>query len=387
MPRVEFIQGNDLHLLRSGAEYFPALLQAINEARNEIYLETYIFQPDETGFRIQQGLIQAAQRGVSVRVVIDWLGSGREHAEQLCLILLREGVACRLFNPWFRRGLARTHRKITVCDGQVAFVGGLNIIDDLISDDGSGIRLPFPRWDFALRILGPLVPVIHSEVDAQWRKAGAMDLRSRFGLLRSLRQEARLASQQTGLAALLVRDNLRNRSSIQKAFLQALGRAKQRAVLVTPYFAPGRKFRRAMTMAAQRGVEVVLLVGVGQFRLQDAVTQAYYPRLLKRGVRIVEYHRTQLHAKVAIVDHDWASVGSSNFDGLSLFLNHESNIVVRDHRLTAEIDKELREGIAQGREIRLTDYDQIPWWRRVYNGFAYILYRALMRIITLGYYG
>jgi cardiolipin synthase len=229
MPRVEFIQGNDLHLLRSGAEYFPALLQAINEARNEIFLETYIFQPDETGFRIQQALIQAARRGVSVRVVIDWLGSGREHAEQLCLILLREGVACRLFNPWFRRGLARTHRKITVCDGQVAFVGGLNIIDDLISDDGSGIRLPFPRWDFALRILGPLVPVIHSEVDAQWRKAGAMDLRSRFGLLRSLRQEARLASQQTGLAALLVRDNLRNRSSIQKAFCRRL--AGQNSVL------------------------------------------------------------------------------------------------------------------------------------------------------------
>ncbi|WP_236422640.1 phospholipase D-like domain-containing protein, partial [Escherichia coli] len=109
-----------------------------------------------------------------------------------------------------------------------------------------------------------------------------------------------------------------NRSTIQKAYLQALGRARHSVLLATPYFAPGRKFRKALAHAARRGVQVTLLIGVGEFKIQDAVAHSFYPKLLLDGVRVVEYRKTQLHAKVAVVDDDWATVGSSNCDGLSL---------------------------------------------------------------------
>ena len=134
------------------------------------------------------------------------------------------------------------------------------------------------------------------------------------------------------LAAFVVRDNLRNRRTIQRAYLQAIGRAKNSVLLANPYFAPGHKFRKALAQAAQRGVEVTLLIGVGEIWLQDMVARSFYPKLLGSGVQVIEYRKTQLHAKVAVVDDDWATVGSSNCDGLSLFLNQEANMVVQGCR-------------------------------------------------------
>ncbi|NDI86441.1 cardiolipin synthase ClsB [Undibacterium crateris] len=387
MSKLTFIDGNDVRLLRSGKEFFPELLGAIHAAQQEIYLETYIFTADPTANQVRDALMAAARRGVTVRVVIDWLGSGRAAAETLVAELCAAGVAARCFNPWFRRGLARTHRKILVADRAVALLGGLNIIDDLVSDDGWDLPLPYPRWDFAVSLRGPLVNLVFHEVDAQWRRTGKLNLRARFALMRDLHQEAKVARTRLSPAALLVRDNLRNRSTIQKAYLQALGQARQRAILVTPYFAPGRKFRRALTAAASRGVQVTLVVGVGQFALQDAVAQSYYPSLLRQGVRIIEYHKTQLHAKVAIVDDDWATVGSSNFDALSLFLNHEANIVIQDAEFTAELEAELNQGIADGTEVQEADFSSLPWTRKLWNGFAFLVYRNLMRIMTSGHYG
>ena len=387
MRKLQFIDGNDVQLLRSGAQFFPVLLEEIEQASHEIYLETYIFAADQTALAVKAALLQAAARGVQVRVVIDWIGSDRQAAIELTQAFNEGGVDCRCFNPWFKRGLARTHRKICVVDQQLAIVGGLNIIDDGISDDGSAIPLPFPRWDFAVRVMGPLVADIHKEVYAQWRKLGKLNLRSRFALLRHLRADAKASGKQITAAALVVRDNLRNRATIQKAYLHALGTARSRAILVTPYFAPGRKFRRAMISAASRGVEVKLLLGVGQFRLQDAVAQSFYLRLLQAGVRIIEYRKTQLHAKVAVIDEDWTTVGSSNFDGLSLFLNHEANIVIRDKAFAADLAHELEQGIADGLEIFTSDVQKKAWYRHVWHGIAYLIYRGLMRIVTFGHYG
>ncbi|MFZ6721431.1 cardiolipin synthase ClsB [Undibacterium sp. Ji49W] len=387
MSRLHFVAGNDIQLLHSGAQFFPALIGEIDQASHEIYLETYIFASDQTAVAVQTALIQAAARGVQVRVVIDWIGSDRQAAIDLTRRFNDAGVDCRCFNPWFKRGLARTHRKICVVDQQVAMVGGLNIIDDSIADDGSGIALPSPRWDFAVRVTGPLVAHVHLEVDAQWRKLGRLNFRMRFALMRHLHADAKRGGKQITAAALVVRDNLRNRTTIQKAYLHALGTARTRAILVTPYFAPGRKFRRALISAASRGVDVVLLLGVGQFALQDAVAQSFYGRLLQAGVRIVEYRKTQLHAKVAVVDEDWATVGSSNFDGLSLFVNHEANIVIRDRDFAATLSHELEQGLADGVEIVAADVQKRAWYKRVWHGIAYLVYRGLMRIVTFGHYG
>jgi cardiolipin synthase len=387
MRTASYSHGNQLSLLHQGEQFFPALISACDRALSEIYIETYIFALDPTGLRVKAALLRAVRRGVSVQLVVDWLGTGDDTIAQLRAELEPAGVRLLVFNPWFQRGIVRMHRKIAVIDQRIAFLGGLNINDDWITDDGSAEPLPAARWDFAVSVSGPLVQTIHAEVLAQWQRLGPRPLRTRLESFRqyvSSRQAWRAV--EVAEAAFVVRDNLRNRKAIQRALLQALGRARSSALLVTPYFAPGRKLRKAMVHAAQRGVEVVLLIGVGQFAMQDAVAQSFYPRLVRAGVRIVEYRRTQLHGKLAVIDGEWATVGSSNFDGLSLFVNHEANIVVRDVGFAASLQGMIRAAVAEGVTITDDDVARLSLPRRLWNRFAYGLYRVVLQALTLGSY-
>ena len=387
MRVASYSHGNQLSLLHRGEQFFPALIDACESALVEIYLETYIFSLDATGLRVKTALLNAARRGVAVQLIVDWLGTGDDTIEQLRLELEPAGVRVVVFNPWFKRGIVRMHRKIAVIDQRIAFLGGLNINDDLIADDGSAAPLPAARWDFAVTVSGPLVQAIHAEVLAQWERLEPKPLITRLQGIRayvSNRQAWRAV--EVAEAAFVVRDNLRNRQAIQRALLQALGRARSSALLVTPYFAPGRKLRKAMIHAAQRGVEVVLLIGVGQFVMQDAVAQSFYPRLVRAGVTIVEYRHTQLHGKLAVIDGEWATVGSSNFDGLSLFVNHEANIVVRDSAFANSLEHMIRAAVAEGVVITAADVAQLSLPRRVWNRFAYGLYRLVLQALTLGSY-
>jgi cardiolipin synthase len=386
MRAVSYSKNNHLTLLHRGAEFFPALIQACDAAESEIYLETYIFALDATGQQVKAALIRAAGRGVSVHVMVDWLGCGRERCDQLETEFFSASVQFSSFNPWFRRGVVRTHRKIVVVDGRLAFLGGLNINDDMLSDDDSAQPLPVPRWDFAVSISGPLVSAIHSAIAAQWVRVNLKNLRTRWQNLKKIRASRDKHALAVAEAALVVRDNLRNRSTIERALLNALGHARHTAYFVTPYFAPGRKLRRALAMAAQRGVAVTLMIGVGQFRMQDAVAQSFYPRLLRAGVRLVEYGKTQLHGKVAVIDDEWATVGSSNFDGLSLFVNHEANIIVRDTAFATSLRAHIEQGMAEGRVVLADEVAHFSMARRVWNGFAYFLYKTVLQLITAGRY-
>lgn len=386
MRPINFLADNEVRLLHCGVDFFPALLEAIHAAQAEIYFETYIFAEDETGQRVRAALIAAARRGVQVRMITDWFGTGSAPVSRLHNEMLANGVEHRIFNPWFRRGVTRTHRKICVVDRAVAFVGGININDDLFSDRDRAISLDAPRWDFAVQVHGPLVEQIHTEAHAQWSRLGKLGILKRMVLYRDLRKATKVAAQSVMQAAFVVRDNLRNRRTIQRAYLQALGRARKSVLLANPYFAPGRKFRRALAAAAERGVEVVLLIGVGEFYLQDAVAHSFYPKLLGAGVRVVEYHKTQLHAKVAVVDDDWATVGSSNVDGLSLFLNQEANVVVKDAAFARSLRAHIEQAVADGVEIHLQDFEHIGWLRRIGYEFAFICYKLLMHIFVVGKY-
>ena len=305
MRPVSFTAHNHVTLLHCGAEYFPALIAAIDAARFELYLETYIFTLDITGEEVKDALMRAAARGVTVNVITDWLGTGHRQSVLLQQDFRDGGVNHRVFNSWFRRGVARTHRKICVIDRRVAFLGGLNINHDYISDDGFNTPLPAPRWDIAVRITGPLVATIHHDMQSQWLLLSGLNLRYRWELFRERRRTGHTIGHGPAMAALVVRDNLRNRRTIQKTYLKALGAARKSALLANPYFAPGRKLRDGLASAAARGVEVTLLIGVGQFRIQDAVAHSFYPKLLKSGVKVVEYRKTQLHGKVAVIDDEW----------------------------------------------------------------------------------
>jgi cardiolipin synthase len=385
MRSVTYVANNDITLLETGQQLFPAMIAAIDAARHDILFETYIFAEDEVARGIEAALIRAAERGLKVRVLVDWFGTGHRACCRRAEAFAKAGVYYRIFNPWFKRGIARTHRKITVVDGEIAFVGGININDDMRHDYEPYLPLPAPRWDFAVAVRGPLVAQIHFEAQAQWMRAGRLDILSRIGLYRETRKTPPTEGARPMRAAFVVRDNLRNRRTIQRAYLQAIGQARKSVLLANPYFAPGRKFREALAQAARRGVAVTLLIGTGEFRMQDAVARSFYPKLLADGIQVVEYRKTQLHAKIAVVDDDWATVGSSNCDGLSLFLNQEANIVVKNAAFARAVRAHIERGVADGDLVRMEEFEGIGWVRRVRYEMAYLLYKLTMRIFAIGY--
>jgi cardiolipin synthase len=384
MAKLEFIGGNQLQLLHNGEQFFATLLAAIDNASTSVSLETYIFADDACAQLVKEALCRAASRGLQVHVMIDWIGCGKDVSLALQEQFSIAKVDCRIFNPWFKRGLTRTHRKLCVVDQRIAFVGGINIIDDYLSDDGSNTALAFPRWDFAIKIEGGLVALIDKEITAQWLKLGKLPFLKRLRLARSLRQIIPRQELMSSLAALVVRDNLRNRTTIQKAYLKALGTAQEYAIIANPYFAPGRRMRNGLISAAKRGIDVSLLLGVGEFHWQDAVAQSYYPQLLAHGIKIYEYRKTKLHAKVAVIDQAWATIGSSNFDGFSLFINQEANVLVRDVQFSKELTLHLKQGIADAVQIDEHDYRKQTWWRKTLNRSAFHVYRGMMHLLTFG---
>jgi cardiolipin synthase len=390
MRFVTFTADNDVSLLHCGGEYFPALIKAFDGAEHQILFETYIFAADTTGILVRDALIRAARRGVEVHVITDWHGTGPVQTAALNKAFADGDVQHRAFNPWFRQGIGRTHRKMCTVDGKIAFIGGLNVVDDLCDDDDPSIKLPEARWDFAVRVEGPLARAIGTELAAQWTRLGGRDLKERWKSFRRFRKEGKktpLLPTDRAQAGLIVRDNLRNRRTILKAYLQMLGQARHCVMIANPYFAPGRKLRNALVAAARRGVDVTLLLGYGQYSMQDLVAHSYYPGLLAAGVKIVEYRRTQLHAKVALVDDTWATIGSSNCDGLSMFVNQEANVVLRDPKVSRDLRRHLEHGIAQGIPVSPSEFARRPWYQRVKYTAAFILYAGILRAITLGKYG
>lgn len=379
---ARFLSGNRLKLLRSGVEYFPALEEAIHAARHEIFLETYIYQGDDTGWRITEALVDAARRGVIVDLMVDGFGSKsmpREMVNRLC----DSGVRLLVFRPelWhspFQRDrLRRLHRKLAVADGDVAFVGGINIIDDFDTP-----RQKPPRYDYAVRIEGPLVGTIRDEAARLWNRIALARLEHRWRVRRA--HTPRLARKGSQSAALVVRDNIRHRRDIEDAYLEAIESAQQEIIIANAYFFPGIRFRRALIAAAARGVRVVLLLqGRVEYVLLHYASRALYGTLLEAGVEIYEYHRSFLHAKVAVVDGYWATVGSSNIDPFSLLLARESNVVAQDRRFATQLRASLRAAIEQGaRVVAKSRWFKQPLWRRVPIWIGYGLAR-----LTVGMFG
>jgi len=255
---ADFIPGNRLTLLDSGAQFFPALLAAIDAARREVHLESYIFADDETGRAVCNALTAAARRGVAVRVLVDGFGAP-DFAETLLPALAAAGVMALTYRPdlarfsFQRHRLRRLHRKLATIDGEIAFVGGINIIDDLNNAD----RSP-PRYDYAVRIEGPLLVPIQRAMRRLWEIVAWVKLKRRFRIGRGIAPQILPCGDQT--AAFLIRDNIRHRRDIEEAYLAAIAAARSSILIANAYFLPGRRFRRALAAAAQRGVAVTILL-------------------------------------------------------------------------------------------------------------------------------
>ena len=380
----DFLAGNRLRLLHSGGEYFPALIAAIDAAAHEVHLETYIFADDRTGRLVASALAAAASRGVAVRVLVDGFGA-RDFAAGQGVALAAAGVEVMTYRPEIgqtrirRHRLRRLHRKLAVVDGRVAFAGGINVIDDF--DDGESAA---PRFDYAVRIEGPLAERIHATVRHVWRLVRWASLGRRPPPPAALPATAPVCG--VIQAALLVRDNLRHRHDIEHAYLQAIHAARGEILISNAYFLPGRRFRKALLAAAKRGVRVrLLLQGRSDHILLHYATLSLYDRMLSAGVRVYEYQPAELHAKVAVIDDDWATVGSSNIDPFSLLLSREANVVVRDASFAAELRNSLEAAITGSmREIRVEDQRRRGWLVRLASAAAYSAVRLLIGVTRYG---
>lgn len=394
LSQPRFCGGNQLTLLRTGAEFFPALELAIAAAHTEIHLETYIFANDAIGQRIAHALAAAAQRGVRTCVVVDGFGSLHFPAA-LRDTLLSAGVLLQVFRPehasqrrrlpfrfnFSRKRLRRMHRKLVVVDHTLAFVGGINIMDDL-TDLNHG-ALSAPRLDFTVRVTGPVVAPIHLAVHRLWlmlnwrRQYARREWRRTMGHWLGFSRQRRDAAAGPQHAAFVLRDNLQFRHAVEDAYLEALQEAQREVIIANAYFFPGQAFRAALLNAAQRGVKVTLLLqGKAEYRIQHYATQALYAELLRAGIGVVEYAPSFLHAKVAVVDESWATVGSSNLDPFSLLLAREANLLIRDAGFTAQLRQALYQAIEQGgQKVTLQHHAQRTWWQRVLQRCAYGLVR------------
>ena len=381
---MRFLPGNRIELLKNGEEFFPALIAAIDAAVTEVRLETYIFANDATGRLVADVLARAAHRGVAVHVMVDGFGAAN-FVPDFGARLLAAGVEVRVFRPEMarfrlrRHRLRRLHRKLATIDGRIAFVGGINIIDDM---DAPG-QIP-PRHDYAIRIEGPLLAPIHGVMERLWHLVSWAGLRQRFPRQQVLAPITRSRGQIQ--AAFLIRDNLRHRHDIENAYLAAIAAAQHEIFIANAYFLPGRRFRQALITAAHRGVRITLLLqGRVEYRLLHYATQSFYGALLAAGIHIHEYRQGFLHAKVAVIDSRWATVGSSNIDPFSLMLAREANVVIRDDGFASELRSSLQQTMALGAQA-ITTHDRriraLP--NRLIGWLAYGLVRLMVEMVGYG---
>lgn len=381
---AEFIAGNRLTLLDSGAEFFPALLAAINAARRDIHLESYIFADDSTGRAVAGALVEAARRGVAVRLLVDGFGSPKFVAT-LRPTLTDAGVMAVVYRPELarfnlrRHRLRRLHRKLAIIDDEIAFVGGINIVDDVEPQT----RLP-PRYDYAVRIEGPLLQPIHSVMQRLWELVSWVHLKRRYRIGKTAAPTPAPHGDQ--LATFVVRDNIRHRRAIEDAYLAAIANARHTILIANAYFLPGRAFRQALRDAARRGVAVtIVLQGRIEYRLLHYATQALYASLLDAGIRIFEYHHSFLHAKVAVIDQHWATVGSSNIDPFSLLLSREANVIALDPRFATQLRHSVERHIEDGaRELLPAQWQRLPWHSRLLRWTSYNVVRLAIGMAGYG---
>ena len=343
-----FMPGNAIGLLRNGAEYFPALIAAIDGAKREVWLETYIFADDIAGRAVAQALVRAARRGVVVRVLVDGWGARHYLTIALQRLLIEGGVQLMKYRPevapWHFRShrMRRLHRKLCHIDSEVAFVGGINVIDDMNTPGHKP-----PRVDFAVWVRGPLLAPIVQTMQRVWAIVEFTQLRSSDVPLFPETVDTPRAGMQT--AKFLIRDNLRYRRDIERAYLAAIRTARTEILVATAYFFPGADFRHALIAAAERGVRVTLLLQARvEYRLLHYASRALYGQLLTAGISIQEYHQSFLHAKVAVIDDKWATVGSSNIDPYSFLMAREANVFVRDPTFADRLRLELLTMIETG---------------------------------------
>ena len=363
--------GCEVQVLREGGETYPAMLEALAAARRSILFETYILAADRTGDRFKDVLIDRAKAGVAVRLIYDAVGSFGlpggwvdELRAAGCQVIDFNPIA-----PWRRRFRLshRDHRKILVVDDEVAFTGGLNIGDDYAPMDEGG-----RGWhDMHCRVTGPIVMDLARLFRQTWLRAGG----ERFPLTRS-------ASSVVGAGACFVRllNNtfLRQRTSIRRAYAHVIRAARESVLIENAYFLPDRALRRALTRARKRGVDVrVIVPGHSDVRMVEWAALYVLRGLAHHGVGILRWRGPMMHAKTAVVDATWSTIGSYNFDAQSRFNNLELTVEILDHEVGAALEASFERDAANCDPYDVDAWRKLPWWTKALAWLSYRLRRFL----------
>jgi cardiolipin synthase len=364
--------GNKITQLVSGAETFPAMLRAIAGATRSVCLETYIIEDDNTGARFAEALIERAKAGVACRLLFDAVG-GFGVGSAFLAALTEAGVEVVQFHPiapWRKRwNLARRdHRKILVVDDEVGFTGGLNISDDYASveDGGKGWR------DTHCEVRGPIVADLARSFRRTWLYSGGAPYRAPLPAERV----PRTAGQ--SLARLLDNTQRRRRRRIRRAYLAAINAATREILIENAYFLPDRGVRGALRRAVERGVDVrVICPGRSDVRIIELASLLVFRRLAKAGVKIMRWRGVMLHAKTAVVDALWSTIGSYNLDYISLLYNLEDTVEVLDPDFGAVMVRQFAIDADNSDPFDESTWLALPWWKKAGAWLAFQIRRWL----------
>jgi cardiolipin synthase A/B len=327
---------------------------------------------------------------VQVRIMVDGFGTPA-FPDEWKNRFKSAGIQWFVYEPIVTLGIflpsqwRRLHRKLCVIDSAVAYCGGINLLDDW--HDPSYGALAAPRFDFTVRVSGALAQDIQMATCQLWdrlslgKPLNIKRVKTAIETLPSvLKRHHWQTNTQTGktLAALVLRDNITNRGQIERAYLKAIGDAHNEIIIANAYFVPGAKLRRALVHAAKRGVKVQLLLqGKYEYFMQYHAARPVYSALLAAGIEIYEYDKSYLHAKVAVIDSVWATVGSSNLDPLSLLLAREANIVIQDADFAQSLRQRLLLAMAnEGKRVDATQMANRPWTQRFNEMLAFAIMRT-----------
>lgn len=348
---AHFTHGNSVALLKTGGDFFGELFAAIQQAVHSVYLEFYIVRADRTGKHLAGLLEKAAERGVEVCLLYDYMGCFDTPAAYFRGLESR-GVQCTAFNPPpFRNGITwfdkRDHRKIAVIDSRVAFAGGLNI-----GDEYAGVGKSLYWRDVGVRIEGGAVHELSRLFSESWQSETSSLPLSGYDIgVHSSYGEDELAIVSGGPH--------HNRSRIRDAFRMAIAGAVKSIKIETPYFVPGPTIMRALLRAARRGVKVELILPAQiDIPLVRVVNRSSYATLIKGGIEIFEREGTILHGKVMLIDGRWSVIGSANLDQRSFHRNFEVNVIVSSSDFGRQVDEMFCEDLLLSRRILLEEHEK-----------------------------
>jgi phosphatidylserine/phosphatidylglycerophosphate/cardiolipin synthase-like enzyme len=371
-PRFPWRDGNQFELLVDGEQFFPHMLDAIHRARHSIALEMYLVSSGQVFTQVSQALLDAAARGVHIRVLLDDFGAkGLSLADRQAFAV--SNIEVLFFNRLrWRQGvsnLLRNHRKLLLVDRELGYVGGAGLTDEFMHTHGTAL----PWHELMLAIRGPAIDDWVALFERTW-----FGMSTRWFKQRRAPHTAPVSGAQRGRVCA---SNGPRAHHVAQSLYQHLQQSRQRIWLVTPYFLPSLKLRRLLIQAARRHVDVRVLVP-GELTDHPAIRHAsrrHYARLLRGGVRIFEYQPRFIHAKLALCD-DWASIGSTNFDRWNLHWNLDANQEIDDPVFALQAQHQLEQDFALSEELHYASWEQRPLYLRCLEWLNGRLDRLLDRL-------